>query len=47
MFDVCVSFQLYFQTLCSPGRVIRVIEELEPKQKVAIEERRFGNLLQL
>ena len=27
--------------------MIRVIEELEPKQKATIEEIRFGNLLQL
>ena len=47
MFDVCVSFQLYLQTRCSPERVIRVIENLEPKQKAAIEEIGFGSLLQL
>ncbi|RVW87075.1 hypothetical protein CK203_048325 [Vitis vinifera] len=30
--------KLYLQTRCSPERVIRVIEELEPKQRAAIEE---------
>ncbi|XP_059591719.1 uncharacterized protein LOC104877818 isoform X2 [Vitis vinifera] len=30
--------KLYLQTRCSPERVIRVIEKLEPKQKAAIEE---------
>eukprot|EP00261_Vitis_vinifera_P037664 XP_019078907.1 PREDICTED: uncharacterized protein LOC104880859 [Vitis vinifera] len=30
--------KLYLQTRCSPERVIRVIENLEPKQKAAIEE---------
>ena len=47
MFDVCVFFQLYLQTRCSPERVIRVIEELEPKQNTAIQEIGFGSLLQL
>ena len=47
MFDVCISFQLYLQTPYSPERVIRVIEELEPKQRAVIEEIRFGSLLQL
>ena len=47
MFDVCISFQLYLQTRCSHERVIRVIEELELKQKTAIEEIGFGSLLQL
>ena len=46
MFDVCISFQLYLQTRCSHERVIRVIEELELKQKTAIEEIGFGSLLQ-
>ncbi|XP_059598878.1 uncharacterized protein LOC109121391 isoform X2 [Vitis vinifera] len=39
--------KLYLQTRCSPERVIRVIENLEPKQKAAIEEIGFGSLLQL
>ena len=47
MFDVCVSFQLYLQTRCSPERVIRVIKVLEPKQRAIIEEIGFGSLLQL
>ncbi|KAL6348671.1 hypothetical protein AAG906_019370 [Vitis piasezkii] len=46
MFDVCVSFRLYLR-LDAPKRVIRVIENLEPKQKAAIEEIGFGSLLQL
>ena len=47
MFDVCVSFQLYLQTRCSPERVIRVIEELESKKKATREEIGFGSFLQL
>ena len=47
MFYVHVSFQLYLQTRCSPKQVIRVIEELEPKQNTAIQEIGFGSLLQL
>ena len=47
MFYVHVSFQLYLQNRCSPKQVIRVIEELEPKQNTAIQEIGFGSLLQL
>ncbi|RVW21390.1 hypothetical protein CK203_106921 [Vitis vinifera] len=44
---VKINDDLYLQTRCSPERVIRVIENLEPKQKAAIEEIGFGSLLQL
>ena len=47
MFYVHVSFQLYLQNRCSPKQVIRVIEELEPKQNTAIQKIGFGSLLQL
>ncbi|RVW71077.1 hypothetical protein CK203_061499 [Vitis vinifera] len=44
---VKINDDLYLQTRCSPEQVIRVIENLEPKQKAAIEEIGFGSLLQL
>ncbi|RVW18028.1 hypothetical protein CK203_115093 [Vitis vinifera] len=45
--DVRSNFATYIFRLDAPERVIRVIENLEPKQKAAIEEIGFGSLLQL